>query len=378
MPTTYQMTVTAIESQTGVTLEAAQNRLLEEWRKRKDQSKGGLLMTALQMKSNRKGRRKIGSSENTSGNSKSTLFCTNCQKKGHVESTCWAKYPHQKDRSKATTSEARVAFRTTTKTTMTKIDRNDGESSDPKHWILDSGASEHFTPHRHILIDYKSLNEPVEVNTAKGKLHGIGTGSVYLTAEGQDGNFTLITLHEVLHVPGMDSNLLSSNVLLGKGLEISMHPTRGINIILGDYIVAKTVPHGKLWRLKTVDGELHALKMVGPKPKDLQPKPLSYNIWHRRFAHLGPWNLQKVERLVEGMAIDPETRPKEGYACEACISGSQTRNLSDAPMQRRTVPGDRIHSDICGWIDPIALGVSRYFLTFMDDATRMTYLFVLK
>ena len=35
MPATYQMTVTAIESQAGVTLEVAQNRLLEEWRKRK-------------------------------------------------------------------------------------------------------------------------------------------------------------------------------------------------------------------------------------------------------------------------------------------------------------------------------------------------------
>src|SRR5271154_1844299 len=88
MSTTYQMTITAIESQTDVTLEAAQNRLLEEWRKRKDQFKGELLMTALQMKSSRKGRRKIGSFENISENSKSTLFCTNCQKKGHVESTC--------------------------------------------------------------------------------------------------------------------------------------------------------------------------------------------------------------------------------------------------------------------------------------------------
>jgi len=43
-----QMTVKAIESQAGVTLEVAQNRLLEEWRKRKDQSKGGgLWLTAL-------------------------------------------------------------------------------------------------------------------------------------------------------------------------------------------------------------------------------------------------------------------------------------------------------------------------------------------
>ena len=70
------------------------------------------------------------------------------------------------------------------------------------------------------------------------------------------------------------------------------------------------------------------------------------------------------------MAIDPETFPKEGDACKACISGSQARNLSsDAPMRRRRELGDLIHSDICGWIDPI---------TFIDDATRLTYLSVLK
>src|SRR5580692_2720331 len=78
------------------------------------------------------------------------------------------------------------------------------------------------------------------------------------------------------------------------------------------------------------------------------------------------------------MAINPTTLPKEGFACEPCLSGSQTRNLSDEPMQRCKVPGDRIHSDICGWIDPIALGDSKYILTFTDDATRMTYLFVIK
>jgi transposase InsO family protein len=384
MPTTYQMTVTAIESQTGVTLEVAQNRLLEEWRKRKGQPKGGLLMTAMHTKSSHKSRRKPGNSSvnpTSHTNAKSILLCTHCQKRGHVESTCWAKYPHLKDDSKSpATGEARVAFHTTTKTAR-KAQVGGSGGGNANYWILDSGASEHFSPHKHVFNNYKKLDDPVEVNTAKGKLYGIGIGDVYITVEGERGDLIPITLHEVLHVPGMDSNLLSSNVLLGKGLEINMHPTRGINIILGDYIVAKTVPQGKLWRLKTVEDRLHAeraLKMVGPKPKDPSPKVLPYEIWHRRFAHLGPWNLQKAQKLVIGMAIDPATLPKEGYACEACILGSQTRNLSDAPMTRCTVPGDRIHSDICGWITPIALGESRYILTFIDDATRMTYLFVLK
>ena len=86
MPTTYQMTVTAIESQTGVTLEAAQNRLLEEWRKRKDQSKDELLMTALQAKSSHKGHHKAEGGGNF--NEKSNLLCTHCQRKRHVEAIC--------------------------------------------------------------------------------------------------------------------------------------------------------------------------------------------------------------------------------------------------------------------------------------------------
>jgi len=44
MPTTYQMTVRAIESQACLPPPAAQNGLLEEWRKRQGQSGSGLLM----------------------------------------------------------------------------------------------------------------------------------------------------------------------------------------------------------------------------------------------------------------------------------------------------------------------------------------------
>jgi gag-polypeptide of LTR copia-type/Domain of unknown function (DUF4219) len=169
MPTTYQMTVTAIESQDGVTLEVAQNRFLEEWRKRKGQPKGGLLMTAMQAKSSHKGRRKPGNSSanpNSNINSKSSLLCTHCQKRGHVESTCWAKYPHLKDNSKSAAGEARVAFHTTTKTARKAHIGGSGENQ-PTHWILDSGASEHFSPHKHVMTNYKALTEPVEVNTAK-------------------------------------------------------------------------------------------------------------------------------------------------------------------------------------------------------------------
>ena len=173
MPTPYQMMVTAIESQAGVMLEAAQDCLLEEWRKRKGQSKGGLLMTAMHSKMN--SRKPSNSSGNATNITRSNLLCTHCNKRGHVESTCWAKYPHLKDKPKASiTGEAKVAFQTAAETT--KMARKahigghgntDGGGVNLTHWIVDSGASEHFMSHKHILIDYRSLDEPVEVNMAQ-------------------------------------------------------------------------------------------------------------------------------------------------------------------------------------------------------------------
>jgi hypothetical protein len=51
--------------------------------------------------------------------------------------------------------EARVAFHSTTTARKAHIDRN-GKSGNPKHWSLDSGASEHFSPHEHVMTNYKT------------------------------------------------------------------------------------------------------------------------------------------------------------------------------------------------------------------------------
>jgi len=140
-----------------------------------------------------------------------------------------------------------------------------------------------------------------------------------------------------------------------------------------------TVPHGKLSRLRTIDKiDGNALKTTGPKPLETpEPAKLPYDTWHRRLGHLGTLNVKKAQQLAKGIAIDAATFPADDDKCEACILGGQTMHYGDQAMRRRTVPGDLIHSDICGWITPNSLGNARYFIIFIDDATGMTYLYPL-
>jgi len=227
-----------------------------------------------------------------------------------------------------------------------KADSKIGEKWDPKHWILDSGASEHFSPYRQLYSSNVLLREAVNVYTAKGELQGIGIGHIDIMVEDGGGSPLRITLMNVLHVLDMDVNLLSTNVLLANSAEVNMHPQRGTKIIKDSCVVATTVPHGKLARIKTVDVSINVSALKTTNSKLIQ---LPYDTWHRRLAHLGPWNVKKVEQLAKGVAVDPKTFPVENDdKCEACIQGGQTMHYGDQAMRWRTVPGDLIHSDICG------------------------------
>jgi transposase InsO family protein len=392
MPTAYQMTVTALEGQSNVSLEAAQNRLLDDYRKRSALAKNGLVMSALHTNAKgHKGRKGSGNSHGKPSDEKPRLLCTHCGKRGHVASTCWDLHPDLKPKKEQSIdARAHIAFYTDShddrKASVIGNGVDNGKGH-PDHWILDSGASEHFSPYRDLYERYIPLREATDVQTAKGRLRGIGIGSINVTVVDGRGDFRTVELKNVLHVPGMDSNLLSSNVLIENGFEINMHQSTGTNILKDGHIVATTVPHGKLKRLRTVgkdgiidQGSPTALKVVGRKHREpAEPQALPYDTWHRRLAHLGPWNVRKLQQLADGITVDSATFPKNDLdPCEPCIQGHQTRNLNDAPMQRRMVPGDLVHSDICGWITPNSIGDARYFLTFIDDATRYTFLYPLK
>jgi len=194
MLTQYDMTVMALEGMPDMMLEAVQNRLLEEYRKRAN-SAGGMVMWVLLTNQ----QQKPGKSHQKAGN-RSKLKCSACGKIGHVDTTCWQKHSELKPSKKGVSIDenAHFAFSTTS-----FIAREAGGT--PNHWIVDSGASEHFTLYRELYGTYEPLSSPAEVRTVKRKLKGIGIGSIHLTVEGHAGTHVKVTLEKVLHVLGMDS-----------------------------------------------------------------------------------------------------------------------------------------------------------------------------
>ena len=66
-------------------------------------------------------------------------------------------------------------------------------------------------------------------------------------------------------------------------------------------------------------------------------------------------------------------------ACEGCNLGKHHKDSFLAGMSwRATQPLALVHSDICGPMETVSLGGNRYFLTFIDDYSRKTWVYFLK
>ena len=95
------------------------------------------------------------------------------------------------------------------------------------------------------------------------------------------------------------------------------------------------------------------------------------------MGHLnfGGLELLYKKRLVYGLPFI--SHPNQ--ICEGCMYGKQSRkSFLKESFSRASQPLGLVHADICGPLKPSSYGKNRYFLLFIDDYTRQTWVYFLK
>ena len=64
--------------------------------------------------------------------------------------------------------------------------------------------------------------------------------------------------------------------------------------------------------------------------------------------------------------------------CDHCLAGKPHRESFAKKSTRKKEKLDLVHSNVCGPIEVESLGGNKYFVTFIDDATRKTWIYILK
>ena len=100
-------------------------------------------------------------------------------------------------------------------------------------------------------------------------------------------------------------------------------------------------------------------------------------LWHFRYGHLNFGGLKILQRKSMVTGLPKIVVPSQ--VCEECVVGKQHHSQfpKSKPWRAKEVLG-LVHSDICGPITRISNGGKRCFITFNDDYSKKTWVYILE
>jgi len=299
--------------------------------------------------------------------------CQHCGRTGHSPFKCW-KRPDAKCskcnqlgheavicRSKLEKQEANAQIADQEEEDQIFVATCFATKSSSESWLIDSGCTNHMTYDRTLFTDLK----PAE--TAKVR---IGNGD-YISAKGK-GTIAITTnsgtkkISDVLYVPNIDQNLLSVGQLIEKGFKVffedwcyHIHDLAGYEIL----------------RVKMM-GKSFSFDPTEEKHTAYSTEVTLTETWHKRLGHCHLQRMLKMKKndLIRGLPVLADHIPN----CHACQFGKQNRFPFPNSTWRASQKLQLIHTDVAGPQRTPSLQGSLYYILFIDDFTRMCWIFFLK
>jgi transposase InsO family protein len=242
---------------------------------------------------------------------------------------------------------------------------------------LDSGATHSFTPHGHLLHEYKELTGVqcgYAGHNAGDRVLGMGT----LVLESSNGQ--QLHLQRVYHIPQLRRTLVgvvkcaksgvfshfnradgSGSVNIGN--KLFSHFSVGTNELPRLHVRVVRPPHSAVQAIPT------ASELVFPSSGVFAPELNGIQlgrIWHQRLCHPGTTAMRSLQRL---QLVPSQAQPPTH--CEPCIMGKMRHLPRQPPRERTTRPLQLVHTDLVGPL-PASLPPcsSRYALILTDDYSR--------
>ena len=277
--------------------------------------------------------------------------CNKCNQMGHEAVICKNKIQqHGEEAQIADQEEEDQLF------VATCISRNDSSES----WLIDSGCINHMTHDRNIFKELKQTTSKVR----------IGNGE-YLAVEGK-GTVAILTcsgtkfISDVLYVPGINQNLFSVGQLIEKGYKVVFENNCCLIKDVNGHDIFKIIMKGKSFALNPLEEEHTAFPI----------KENITDIWHKRLGHYHHRGLMLMKSKM--MAKDFPALDDHISSCRTCHTGKLNRKPFPEATWRATRKLQLIHTDIAGPQRTPSLNGSLYYAVFIDDYSRMCWIFFLK
>jgi hypothetical protein len=227
-------------------------------------------------------------------------------------------------------------------------------------WGVDSGDSFHATPHKKHFLDYiqgdfgqvhLGDDEPCKI---------VGMGKVKI----KKGNGNQWLLKGVRHFPDLRKNMISTRQLASEGC-ISIFTDKMWKVTKGSLVIAKGEKVGTLYLCTGNTESSISLASTG----------VDTILWNHRLGNMSEKEMQilhKVNLLPDLIQIDLDF-------CEHCVYEKHKRvRFLKVRKENKSERLELVHTDVWGPTHVSSVGGSHYYVTFIDDATRKTWVYCIQ
>jgi len=233
-------------------------------------------------------------------------------------------------------------------------------------WLLDSGASMHFTGQCSDLVDAFKLAQPLMIQTANDITQVEEAGTVFITHTVLPRNSKAYEkttcLQPVYYLNRLNTHLLSMGRFLNDKQLITSDNCQ-LMFLRNKLPVLTSQPHlvgsTTFWLNSTIE----SVQSLSAKTRMVYAA--DYSIWHQHMGHPGDDILWKLPEMVEG-APKLITIPTAKKSCEACVKGKMPSRSFPPSVSRAMKPFQIVHSDLKDMIKRLFNGY-HYVLTVLDD-----------
>ena len=177
-----------------------------------------------------------------------------------------------------------------------------------------------------------------------------------------------LTLTNVLFVLEIRKNLVFGLLLNSHGFRLMFKSDK--------FVLSKSIMYVGKWHMSDGMWKLNVMTIIKSDRNKTSTSAYileSSNLWHDRLGHV---NYDTLHRLINLNHI-PTFQIDVKHKCETCVEAKLTRS-SFQSVERHTEPLDLIHSDLSDLKFVQTRDGNKYFITFVDDSTKYSYVDLLK
>lgn len=232
-------------------------------------------------------------------------------------------------------------------------------------WFLDSGASNHMTFNQKF---FESLHPVITP-----KIHTADGSTITASHIGLVNNSNNFYVPDVLLVPNIAMNLISVGQLCDQGYNTYCFP---FGCAIQDLKTGKLVGIGRrvgwLYLLQSLalsaESKSHVVAATPTAPVSIYP----FMSWHSRLGHVSFSRLSYM--INKGLLGD--TRLDKEPNCISCRLAKQPALSFNLSTSVSTEPFALIHSDVWGKSPIMSKGGALYYVSFIDDYSRYTWVYL--